>query len=37
MENGKWKMETLPSFSIIRFPFSVVSARASASFALRQN
>jgi hypothetical protein len=30
MENGKRKMEILPSFSIIRFPFSVISARASA-------
>jgi hypothetical protein len=29
-ENGKWKMETLPSFSIFRFPFSVDKARASA-------
>jgi hypothetical protein len=30
MENGKWKIETLPSFSIFRFPFSVDKARASA-------
>jgi hypothetical protein len=37
MENGKWKMETLPSFSVFRYPFSVDKARASASFALHQN
>jgi hypothetical protein len=30
MENGKWKIETLPSFSIFRFPFSVDKARTSA-------
>jgi hypothetical protein len=30
MENGKWKTETLPAFSVFHFPFSIFDARASA-------
>jgi hypothetical protein len=36
MENGKRKMKEVFPFSIIRFPFSVVSARASEQISIKR-